>query len=475
MSDGDYDVIVLGGGFSGMAAATRLAAFGLRVLLCESNPVRLGGLNTWYERGGRVLDTGLHAVTNYVPPTEAAAPLNRVLRQLRIRRDDLRLMPQRQSRILFPSCELRLTNDFAEFTAQVERLFPADAEGFRGLVEEIRRYGYSTVPLPCQSSEAVLKRHISSGLLRSMLRMPVMYYGNPRLGDMEFSAFATMFRSVVMEGFARPAGGMKEFLSVVARRLEASGATVRLGCTVSRILVGENGRANGVETTRGETLRARRLVSTIGAFETGRLCGASAPTRLATIPPGEAGFFEAILELPKKPAEYGLEDAILFCCDSGDFKYEPPENPLMVESMLVCAPGNYPGCGEAEARLLRLSTITSPKDWFNTGTEKYQRAKAMLVDAMKGFLDRIAPKIRQDARLVDCFTPKTVQRWTGHENGAIYGAPVKLPDFDSGMPGLSVAGTDQGLLGIVGSMLSGILAANTLLAEEMRENDTGAL
>ena len=43
------------------------------------------------------------------------------------------------------------------------------------------------------------------------------------------------------------------------------------------------------------------------------------------------------------------------------------------------------------------------------------------------------------------------------------------------MPGLSVAGTDQGLLGIVGSMLSGILAANTLLAEEMRENDTGAL
>ena len=58
------------------------------------------------------------------------------------------------------------------------------------------------------------------------------------------------------------------------------------------------------------------------------------------------------------------------------------------------------------------------------------------------------------------FTPRTVRKFTGHLNGAIYGAPNKIKDGRTHLDNLYLAGTDQGFLGIVGAMLSGISMAN---------------
>ena len=60
----------------------------------------------------------------------------------------------------------------------------------------------------------------------------------------------------------------------------------------------------------------------------------------------------------------------------------------------------------------------------------------------------------------DMFTPRTVRKFTGHLNGAIYGAPNKIKDGRTHLENLYLAGTDQGFLGIVGAMLSGISMAN---------------
>jgi len=60
----------------------------------------------------------------------------------------------------------------------------------------------------------------------------------------------------------------------------------------------------------------------------------------------------------------------------------------------------------------------------------------------------------------DMFTPRTVRKYTGHLNGAIYGAPKKIKDGRTHLDNLYLAGTDQGFLGIVGAMLSGISMAN---------------
>jgi phytoene dehydrogenase-like protein len=60
----------------------------------------------------------------------------------------------------------------------------------------------------------------------------------------------------------------------------------------------------------------------------------------------------------------------------------------------------------------------------------------------------------------DMFTPTTIRRFTGHANGAIYGAPRKQLDGTTSVQNLFLCGTDQGYLGIVGALVSGVSMAN---------------
>ena len=61
------------------------------------------------------------------------------------------------------------------------------------------------------------------------------------------------------------------------------------------------------------------------------------------------------------------------------------------------------------------------------------------------------------------FTPLTVTRYTGKDAGAIYGAPEKKYDGLTPLRNLYVCGTDQGMVGIVGAIVSGITIANRYL------------
>lgn len=58
------------------------------------------------------------------------------------------------------------------------------------------------------------------------------------------------------------------------------------------------------------------------------------------------------------------------------------------------------------------------------------------------------------------FTPLTIRRFTWHDNGAVYGAPEKRFDGSTHLGNLFLCGTDQGYVGIIGSIVSGIAMAN---------------
>jgi hypothetical protein len=81
---------------------------GRRVLLVERHNAP-GGLNSFYFLGGRKMDVGLHALTNYLPPGHKGA-LTKICRQLRIDREAFDLCPQKGSRIAFPGVDLRFGN-----------------------------------------------------------------------------------------------------------------------------------------------------------------------------------------------------------------------------------------------------------------------------------------------------------------------------------------------------------------------------
>ena len=60
----------------------------------------------------------------------------------------------------------------------------------------------------------------------------------------------------------------------------------------------------------------------------------------------------------------------------------------------------------------------------------------------------------------DAFTPLTIERYTDKAQGAVYGSPIKIKDGRTPWANLFIAGTDQGFLGIIGSMLSGVSIVN---------------
>ncbi len=61
------------------------------------------------------------------------------------------------------------------------------------------------------------------------------------------------------------------------------------------------------------------------------------------------------------------------------------------------------------------------------------------------------------------FTPTTIRHFTGHDSGAVYGSVQKRYDASTHLPNLLVCGADQGFVGIVGTLTSGIQVANRLL------------
>src|SRR5437773_10439709 len=98
MKESHYDVAIIGAGMSGLAAGIRLAHFGKKVCIFERHNAP-GGLNSFYSLAGRRYDVGLHAMTNFVRPGVKGTPLGKLLRQLRIDRDEFALCEQRQSRV----------------------------------------------------------------------------------------------------------------------------------------------------------------------------------------------------------------------------------------------------------------------------------------------------------------------------------------------------------------------------------------
>jgi phytoene dehydrogenase-like protein len=240
-------------------------------------------------------------MTNYVPPDVKGTPLGKILRQLRIDRDELDLCQQLRSFVRFPGFELAFTNEIAVFESEVARAFPKQADGFRALLSDIRAFDDTTIE-PCElMARELIRRRITDPLLEDMILCPVLYYGSAQERDVDALQFVIMFKSIFFEGFARPFDGVRVVLRVLADRYRSSGGERRMKSGVSRLVV-EGGRVGGVLLESGETLTADVVLSSAGAVETLRLCS-DQPARTRDEAVGRLSFIETIQVLSKQPAD----------------------------------------------------------------------------------------------------------------------------------------------------------------------------
>lgn len=457
-----YDTIIIGAGMSGLAAGIRLAHFDQRVCILERH-YTIGGLNSFYRMNGRDYDVGLHAMTNFTRKGAKRGPLAKLLRQLRIRWDDFQLAEQFGSEICFPGVSLKFGNDAELLREEIAAAFPNQVDGYDRLVERLLDYDDLDGDDPnfMRSSRAVLAECIDEPLLVEMLLCPLMWYGNARENDMDFGQFCIMFRACYLEGFARPFKGVRLILKNLVRKFRGLGGELKLRSGVARICV-EEGRAVGVVLDDGTELQARRVLSSAGAIETMRLCDDISDVEVAKA--GQLSFIESISILDCQPKQLGFDRTIVFYNDSPKFHWQRPEDRLCdVRTGVICSPNNYaytPEQGQLPDGIIRITTLANHDRWCALGDTQYKAEKVAQHDAAIESAVRFIPDFRQHVIDQDIFTPKTIRRFTWHDNGAVYGAPDKQLDGTTHLQNLYLCGTDQGFVGIVGAILSGISMAN---------------
>ncbi|MEC9093525.1 MAG: NAD(P)/FAD-dependent oxidoreductase [Planctomycetota bacterium] len=455
-----YDTIIIGAGMSGLAAGIRLAYYDQKVCILERHKT-IGGLNSFYRLNGRDYDVGLHAVTNFTPKGEKKGPLARMLRQLRFKWEDFALSPQIGSRIAFPGVSLDFDNDLRLLTSEIADNFPGQIDNFQVLTERIVDYDDLDQSSFELSTRQILDEIITDPLLIEMLLCPLMWYGNARTDDMDWGQFCIMFRSIYMEGFGRPFKGVRLILKNLVRKFRGVGGDLKLRRGVSTIKV-EGNRAVGVVLDNGEEIEGKRILSSAGRLETLRLC--DDVSEVDHRQSGQLTFIESISILDCEPEKIGNDRTIVFYNDSETFHWRPPKDEICdLRTGVICSPNNYEYSsedGRLDEGIVRITTIADFGGWNDLDKDRYQLEKLNWYDRSVESAVRFVPDFRGHVIETDVFTPTTIRRFTWHDNGAVYGAPDKKLDGTTHLSNLFLCGTDQGFVGIVGSLMSGITMAN---------------
>ena len=218
----------------------------------------------------------------------------------------------------------------------------------------------------------------------------------------------------------------------------------------------------------GEIIKADKIISTCGIRETENLLNQTAIENTTT-ETGDFSVIESIRVFDGHPKDFNWNETVIFFNHSDKFTYGCPAGLVDLKSGVICLPDNY-GCPNSiKEGKIRVTHPANFSKWSALTPKQYLSQK-------KGWEERILKnsltylpnganqfnRLNEKTVLIDTFTPTTVKKFTSHVNGTLYGSPTKRRDGTTKFKNLFLAGTDQGYIGIVGSMLGGIAVANNL-------------
>ncbi|MFG1679676.1 FAD-dependent oxidoreductase [Nonomuraea sp. NPDC049269] len=486
----EADVVVIGSGMGGLAAARTIAQFGGKRVLVLEQHYTLGGMTHEFSRAGRYeFGTGLHYIS------ANAGPFLEFMTDGRVQ---LSPLPDDYDILHFPGFDFAVPATKERFRARLAERFPAEADAIDGFFRTtrwamsglaarnvfasfsagVRKVGWPIVeqlfPSMYRSLTDQLSRSFRDPHLRAVLAARWGLYGIPPSSS-AFGYHAAVPLTFFMEGTAHPVGGPKELSRIILEILQRYGVVLRPRQRVSEIAV-ERGKVAGVDvedtaTGRRYRVRTNTVVSAAGVRNTYALIGKS--QELGDLP-GEPSAVMLFLGMDRSPAAFGIRgENHWFMPDLDDhdgFRRPPGEGTLYVSFASL----NNPAARFHTVEVLELVDPRVVDQWRGTPAEErpesYRKLKDDLTERLIARLEERWPNFRDAIAFAELATPLSFEIYQHSVLGSFYGlaaTPQRLRSPRAGcrtpVKGLFVAGQDAWGSGVVGALAGGLMAANAVL------------
>jgi prolycopene isomerase len=434
--DETYDVVVVGSGLGGLAAAAFLAKAGKKVLVVErlDGP---GGYAHAFTRDDYVFDPAVHAVGQ----CGEGLMLDTWLRALGVR-DRVDMIPLDPFyTICLPDFEMTVPFGVEEFIQAHLEHFPEEEEGLRGFMalctrirdewdmakpattlEELQEAAadFPTV-LQYRSSSVsqAMDEHISDPRLKTVVSALWGYQGVPP-SILGFVSFAGMLVSLLEGGQSYCRGSFQNLVNAWVSALEENGGQVIVNAEVTGIGVSD-GRVTGVTLDDGSEVRASIVVSNADARRTFEMLGAddlpaSYVRRLERMTTSTSAFLVyAATTLDVSRFDYAHEIFVYKSWDLDEVWRDTLDGKL--SAMAVTAPTEADPSLAPEGEHIVTTVGFVPYDLGTDWSDVRERYTETVLDE----LERLYPGIRDQLTFVESATPYALEKYSLNSSGAIYG------------------------------------------------------
>ncbi len=440
-----YDVIIIGAGNAGLAAAVTLAKGGLKPLVIERNSVP-GGCATSIRRGRFEFETSLHELAN-VGTAEAAGSIRKFFDGIGAEvewcvEDTLfRVIADGED-----GYDVTLPAGVDAFCDALERIAPGSrcgAEEFFRCIDKVNRAvaylnGGRVDMQVLRSEHADFMRFASHSVdevlgaidmpekARNILKTYWCYLGTPTR-ELDFAHYGMMMERYIKYKPAVPKHRSHELSLALEKVIVDNGGEICYNTEVKRILI-KDGRAAGVDIGSGEIYSDFVVANCFPDLAyTEMIDNDKIPKdaeRLCSAREIGALFFTVYLGLNRSHIELGIKDYSVFIYDSPDSNEQYESLADIDGSMMIanCLNTVIPDATPEGTCSLFLTTMLTEEAWGCVRAEDYkalkQKIAKRLIESYESKLGiRISPYIEE----IVIAAPPTFARYLNTPNGTPYG------------------------------------------------------